>query len=170
MSSPSHIRLVTVGQGEDASSNLVSDVPYTEFRAQALSSWGRNSSTGLSKDMKSLYLFWSHFLRHHFHGSMHEEFRRCALADLARQPPIRFGAKRLSMFYTASIASGKDIPLDASANLEQIMLLSSESRGHMANPALHQSGEPRHYQANASVDVHDEKQIVGLPTTSTTSL
>lgn len=116
-------------RGDPASGISTDDLPYTQFRAQAISSWDRLSSTTLPTEMRDLYVFWSHFLRQHFNESMHEDFRRCALADMARQPPIRCGARRLASFYSASIAQEQIIPVDVLAGLQEVTLLINAGGG-----------------------------------------
>ena len=59
---------------------------------------------------------------------MHEDFRRCALADMARQPPVRFGAKQLVSFYRASITEEQIIPVDVMTELQEVTRLIDAGR------------------------------------------
>ena len=118
-------------RGDSTSDTCTDDFPYTVFRAHAISTWASLNSTRLPIEMRDLYVFWSHFLRQHFDDKMLQEFRRCALADLARRPPIRFGAKKLVSFYKASIAQGQRIPVDVLGGLDEVTALIDAGR-HLA--------------------------------------
>lgn len=56
------------------------------------------------------YRFWAHYLRQRFNPDIYCDFRKSAMTDLARRPPILFGAQQLVSFYKAVISDCRSLP------------------------------------------------------------
>ena len=92
--------------------DYTASVPYSDLRIQALIDRLSAQPGELSKNMRLLYSFWSHFLVENFNARMFEEFRLCALEDISQQFSISFGLDCLLSFFDrfCECSGAKDMP------------------------------------------------------------
>lgn len=115
---------------------------YVDLRKKAFDERHIAKAGETSRDMRTLYEFWSHFLVHSFNPRMYEEFRNCALEDAGKEVPARFGLKCLLQYYNELLHGDKQKPWGNDRPVPEIFNLHHQG-ALLMDPTYRANGETR---------------------------
>ncbi|OIW35024.1 hypothetical protein CONLIGDRAFT_37464 [Coniochaeta ligniaria NRRL 30616] len=115
---------------------------YVDLRKKAFDERHVAKAGETSRDMKTLYEFWSHFLVHSFNPRMYEEFRNCAIEDAGKDVPARFGLKCLLQYYNELLHGDKQKPWGSDRPVPEIFNLHHQG-ALLMDPTYRANGEMR---------------------------